>query len=236
MPTGATAWLALALVAWLAWARLVRGLERGPRGDAESAVVVALVRLYVRLFHRLRVTGAEHVPGARRPGPLIVVANHTAGVDPLIVQSVCPFEVRWMMAADMRLPVLERLWSWARIISVEREGKDSRAARESLAHLRSGGVLGLFPEGGIERPPRRIKPFLGGVGMLVHRTRAPVLIMLIDGTPQVDPAWSSLWRVSASTLRILPVRRYHGPEWTSEAIIHDLHRAFVEHTGWPADA
>lgn len=221
----------------------------GLRG--EDAIAGMLYRVFQGLAHgrhALRVEGAEHAAGfaeraraARRagqapsPGPLILIANHTAGIDPLLIQASLPFEVRWMMAQDMRAPVLEPLWSYARIIFVDRDKGDARALREAIRHVKEGGVLGLFPEGGIERPAERILPFAEGVGLIVARTGAPVLPVVVSGTPRVDPAWASLWRTSRSVIRFLPVVGFEGraKRLGAEGIARELEGLFVEATGWP---
>lgn len=222
--------IAIALVA-LGWA--VRWLLDNPREDAETGLLYRVGRGYCRLVHRLRAEGGEHVPPGRRPGPLIVVANHTAGVDPLLVQASCPFEIRWVMAEDMRLPAFDAFWRWAGIIFVDRRANSAPALREAMRHLEDGGVIGIFPEGGIERPPRTILPFMRGIGLLIARTGAPVLPVIIDGTPQVDPAWSSLWKPSRSRVRFLAPERFGGRSAAETAAA--LRQRFIDATGWPAN-
>lgn len=228
-----TAWIIAALVVWALWVVLAHWIGANPRGDPETGLAWRALRLYARVVHRLRIEGMENVPRGRRPGPLVVVANHTAGVDPILIQAACPFFIRWMMALDMRLPALEWFWGWVEVISVDREGREIAATREAIRHLREGGVVGIFPEGNLERPARHILPFLPGVGLIVHRSRAPVLPVLVTGTPQVDPAWSSLWRSSNATVRFLPRIDYTGSGLPAAAIAEDLRRRFVEASGWP---
>ncbi len=218
---------------WVGWAVLTHVASGGPRGDALTWLASRFARLYALVFHNLRVEGLEHLPKGNCPGKLVVVANHTAGIDPLLIQAICPFFVRWMMARDMRLPGLELFWQWAEVISVDRAQREIAGAREAIRHLELGGVIGIFPEGMLERPARQIMPFVGGVGLIVHRAKAPVLPIIIEGTPQVDPAWSSLWRTSRSTLRIMPVVHYEDSQLRSGAIAEDLRRRFGEWTNWP---
>lgn len=192
-----------------------------------------LVQVYSRTFHHLRATGTGHIPRTRTPGPLVVVCNHTAGVDPLLVQAACPFEIRWMMALDMRLGPLEWFWEWSGIIGVDRTGKDSVGAREALRHVREGGVLGVFPEGAIERPARHILPFHPGVGLIVARTRAPVLPVVIEGTPQAREPWTSLHTPSRARLTFGPVMRFDDRRYSPAEVAQRLHEWYVDATGWP---
>ena len=205
-----TPWVILG--AWLFWSAVCRNLARGqPRRDpgigeeALLALAAGFNRAYVRLLHRVRYVGAEHAPRGRDAGPLIVVVNHTAGVDPLLVQAALDFEVRWMMAKDMRLPALDPVWRLLRIIGVERNlrgdrPRDSRSLREALAHLREGGIVGVFPEGRIERPRGALLRFHEGVGLLAGLSGAPVLPVLVQGTPDARTAWGSLVRPSRSVV------------------------------------
>jgi 1-acyl-sn-glycerol-3-phosphate acyltransferase len=219
----------------LGWAWLAGRLMRNSRASADVGIALLLIRLYARVVHRLRISGRDHVPRTVAPGPLILVVNHTAGVDPILLQAACPFEIRWMMAEDMRLPRLEALWDWARVIFVNRDRADFTGTREALRHLREGGVLGMFPEGGLERPARMLLPFQTGVGVMARRTGARVLPVVIEGTPQVDPAWSSLWHCSRSRLTFHAPIDYAATGMSPDEITADLRRRFMDWTGWPGN-
>lgn len=198
-------WAGLILIGLVGWAAICRWLLAGPRGDVEAGLAWRFLRVYARVVHRLCVEGAEHRPVGRTPGPLVVVMNHTAGVDPLLVQAACWFEIRFVMATDMRHPAGEWFWRWARVIFVDRIKGDATGAREAIRHLADGGVLGIFPEGGIERPRSVLIPFQPGVGLILSRSRAPVLGVTIRGTPDARTAWGSLVRRSRSVVRFHPI-------------------------------
>jgi 1-acyl-sn-glycerol-3-phosphate acyltransferase len=228
----AVLWVILAVATLALIALWCRVIMENPRREFAAGMLWHLLRLNARHMHRMQVRGK--VPDVEFAGPLILVSNHTAGVDPLLIQAACRFEVRWLMATDMRVRALEWLWNYAHIIFVDRSGRDSMGPREAIRHVKAGGVLGIFPEGGLERPPRTIKPFMAGVGLIIKRTGAPVLPVVVDGTPIADVAWASLVRRSRAVLTIQEPIRY-GPEWGAEAITEDLRRRYVQWTGWPAN-
>ncbi|MEX2219285.1 MAG: lysophospholipid acyltransferase family protein [Phycisphaerales bacterium] len=228
-------WVIAAIAAWVAFALLVAFIMRtNPRGTVLAGLIWWAVRLYTHLWHRLRVDGRESVPPTIHPGPLIVVMNHTAGIDPLLVQSVVPFEIRWMMSADMRFPPLEWLWRYLRIIFVDRSNPKAAGPRDAIRHVTDGGILGIFPEGGLERPARHILPFAPGIGFLIQRTGAPILPVIIDGTPIANTAWESLTRRSRSRLTFKPLIDYSASGLGHADIAADLRRRYLEWTGWTA--
>lgn len=225
--------------AWLLWTLFVHWLLRpGFRdGDLITCFAVRFDQTYSRLIHRLHAEGREHIP-ARPPSgladrPLVIVANHTSGVDPAIIQAVVPFEVRWVMAEDMRVPRYEWFWRFMGIIFIDREAGEAIGLREALRHLKSGGTLGLFPEGAIEKPPRALLPFKEGIGLLIARSRAIALPVIIEGTPIAATAWGSLTKPSRSRLRFLPPIDFAAMKTPPGEIATHLRSIFAAATGWP---
>ncbi|MEC9374433.1 MAG: lysophospholipid acyltransferase family protein [Planctomycetota bacterium] len=229
--------IAAIVLAWLAIAALSSWVAAGAtRGDIHTGIIKRAIEVYAFVFHGLRVQGREHIPRAKDAGPLVVVANHTAGIDPLLIQAVCPFEIRWVMAQDMRRSFAEPIWRFARVIFVDRraDSRDASALREAIRHVKSGGVVGVFPEGGIERPPRTLRPFESGVGMLIGRTGAPALLFIIEGTPTTRTAWGSLLAPSRTRLRVLPLMQPDEMGRRGGDVAANLHNRFQDATGWPA--
>ena len=221
---------------WLLWTAAVAAARLMDSDDSDPARgLFRLVMLgYSRIVQRLAVSG--EVPAPRPTGRvLLIVANHTTVIDPIVVQAALPYEVRWVMGADMATPLFERFWRYARVILVDRTGEgDSRAqVREAINHLKRGGVLGVFPEGFIERPPRTLLPFQDGVGLFVTRSGALVVPVVIEGTPQTDPIEGAFARRGRVKVRFLPAIDYREKKLGAAEIAADLRRVFKEATGWP---
>ncbi|QOI99712.1 MAG: 1-acyl-sn-glycerol-3-phosphate acyltransferase [Phycisphaeraceae bacterium] len=228
----ATIWVILATALWMGVARVASAALKNPRQDPAYGIGYLALRAYVRVIQRFRVIDPHLLPAGEKAGPLVVVVNHSAGIDPVLVQCACPFEVRWLMARDMMLPRFDRLWAWLRVIPIDRSAGDAAGLREALRHLSAGGVIGLFPEGRIARPRGTIQPFAPGVGLLVKRSGAPVLPIVIEGTADAESAWASLFTPARATLRPLPVRSYAGRDLSAHEIADDLRRVFAQATGW----
>ncbi|MFM7261096.1 MAG: lysophospholipid acyltransferase family protein, partial [bacterium] len=208
--------------------------RRSWHGDAVVGWLRMVAVLYVRFFHRLRVEGAERIPAAVGPEGLIVVSTHGAGLDPVVLQTLMHHPIRWMMSAEMMLPALVPLWRRMRIIPVCFDTRDAAALKAAIAHVSSGGTLGIFPEGAIERPPRQLRPFSGGLRLILSRTKAPVVVCAIDPGKTCETAYDALLTPTRPTIRVLtvvePGPNGHGKD-TSDRIFAILREA----TGWPVN-
>lgn len=200
--------------------------------DAATGLLYLLGRMYAKIVHRLSI---ETEPGALSDlgGPLIIVCNHTAGVDPILVSSGCPRRVSWIMAEDMRLPKLDWFWNWQRVIFVNRSKEGRKGLRQAREVLANDGCIGIFPEGRLERPHGRLLPFNPGVGMLIKRTNARVLPVIVDGTPEAENAWKSIWTRSNARVRYMRPVSYQQSSLSAAEIAADLQHRFAGWTGWP---
>lgn len=238
--------LAAATLAWIGfwmWAVPVLGPRIRARleaqlGDTATAGIIDLLNLqYVRWWHRLELVGFEDLPAPFRAGDRgagLVVANHTAGIDPLLVQAGIRRFIRWMMWADMMVPGLGLIWRTARILPVSYGTGDSTTVRTALRHLKDGGLVGLFAEGSIARPPREIRPFQPGVGLLARMSKAPVLLLHIRGTPYTPTAFGSILRRSRAVVEVVGIydlRDEKDPRVATER----LRSALIDHCGWPVN-
>jgi 1-acyl-sn-glycerol-3-phosphate acyltransferase len=185
-------------------------------------------------MHRTTYSGLEHVPATNKPGGLIVVSNHTGPIDPLLIQAACRFEIRWMMAADMMIPKLEWLWRRHRMIPVARDGRDSGPVREAIRHVQQGGTIGVYPEGAIVQPRDEVRPFHDGVGLIIKRTRAPVLLVWITGTPE-SPRMEVALKTRSRSHVVFIDRLEFAQDTEPATITRILRERIVEASGWPVN-
>jgi 1-acyl-sn-glycerol-3-phosphate acyltransferase len=123
------------------------------------------------------VSGIENVPPV---GPAILMFNHIAFVDPLIIMSVLPRNVVPLAKAEVMANPLLALIPWAYgVITVRRGEVDRQALLQSMQVLQAGEVLLLAPEG--TRSPALL-PAKEGVAYLAAKTGAPIVPVALEGT------------------------------------------------------
>jgi 1-acyl-sn-glycerol-3-phosphate acyltransferase len=233
----ATWWVAGAaayvVVMSLWWITVVPALRRGPSEAAPLGLLWRMSKLLLRLRQHPQFKGIEHFESVMQAdGPVLIVANHTGGVDPLLIQYAGPRLIRWMMAQDMMSPGTEDLWQLTRVISVDRIGPDATALRIAMRTLRDGGVVGVFPEGRITRPAGTLRPFQEGVGLLAARCGATVLPCWISDTPDVESMSGSVFGRSRSRVVFLEPVQYERSTPAAD-VASDLRDRIAAASGWP---
>ncbi len=232
MPTWPNSLIVVAGVLLVVGVVFVRWSRAGPGGDPFTGFLWIVLRVYTRLMHRRTVAGREHVPATNSTGGLVVVSNHTGPIDALVLQAACRFEIRWMMAEALMVPALDWLWKRQRMIRLARDGRDTGPLREAIRHVKAGGTIGVFPEGAIVQPRCEVRPFHEGVGLIISRTRAPVLLVWISGTPE-SPHMSVALK-TRSRSRVVFLDRIEFDESVDTATItRTLRERITEASGWP---
>lgn len=144
--TSCILWLIVAAAVWLLLAAIGALAERrsgdggrgpdgvaSPRPDLSTALAALLIAVYLRLVHRMRIEGVEHLAaavgalegeGGKKARGLVVTANHAAGIDPLLVQSAVggSFFIRWLAAADTVSPLVQPFVEFADVIFLKSSG------------------------------------------------------------------------------------------------------------------
>lgn len=166
----------------------VRSVRRCPDGFGVWLLYV-IERVYVPLMFRWRsANGPSPLPSS---GGALVIANHRSPIDPLMVwmnhhlravrddrtQRVIGF----LTAREYcNPPGLGWLVRTMQSIPVDRNGKDMGPAREAIRRLKSGRLVGIFPEGGISTETRLREPNTG-VAFLALKAQVPVFPVFIEG-------------------------------------------------------
>jgi 1-acyl-sn-glycerol-3-phosphate acyltransferase len=124
-----------------------------------------------QILTRPRLTGLENFP---QKGPLILVGNHTGAMEVVTMTVFAPWTIEYIGASDIPFEPKIAVFVYAYGFIPIFRGNVSRDSLEAgLSILRQGGVLGIFPEGGIPEPTMRQTH--SGVAWLSHHGKAPIL-------------------------------------------------------------
>jgi 1-acyl-sn-glycerol-3-phosphate acyltransferase len=186
--------------------------ETGLIGGATQSVWRLLVRAYLRGYHRLAISGTEHLPA--KP-PFILIGNHTSHLDALTLASALPWRLRRsafpIAAGDVffETPVAS-IFSAMMLNALPMWRK--RCGPHAMKELRDRllgdpAIYVLFPEGTRSRDGQlgRFKP---GIGMLVAGAAVPVIPCHLAGAHLAFPPNGKLPRPVPLRLRIGPAREY----------------------------
>ena len=170
------------------------------------------VYVYARLWHRLAIDGPGSIPVR---GPAIVVANHTCSADSAFLTAASPRPLSFLIADEYgNIPMLRWLLKAIACVPVRRNGRDVTAVRLSLRRLQHGGAVCVFPEGGLSRAGRDVRPRgKAGAALLALRSGAPVVPALIRGGPQTHEladAWLRPTRARVTLGRPIDLSAYAG--------------------------
>jgi 1-acyl-sn-glycerol-3-phosphate acyltransferase len=154
--------------------------------------IYLLATLIKPLFCRLRIEGAEHVPAT---GGCIVACNHTLGPDYVVLGYAVPRQVYYMAKIEIFAwhPLLTKLFNAVGTFPVHRGKGDVTAIETAVEVVRSGHVLGMFPEGTRSRTGQ-LQRGKSGVARIAMMAEAPVVPAVIINSAQMLPNFFKLSR------------------------------------------
>jgi 1-acyl-sn-glycerol-3-phosphate acyltransferase len=145
---------------------------RYPRNQFLRGLLRGGIGFLAKILTDYKVYGTENLP---KKGPLLIVGNHFHFLDSIgpIHSTKYPLEFigdAEMPNAPMSVKLFPRLWDTLRIM----QGTPNLAAlRAAEAVLAQDGVLGIFPEGHVHKPP--LGTPLPGAAFMALRLGVPIL-------------------------------------------------------------
>ncbi len=144
--------------------------------------VRGLARVIFKLIYRIRVHGKENIPG---DGRLIIGANHSHVLDPVVLALAIPREISFMGKKELfENKFLNYIFTNIGAFPVDRDGTDIKAVKNSLRVLQNDGVLGIFPEGtrvtGYDEDNAK-----AGMAMISLRAKSGILPVYIESSYRI---------------------------------------------------
>jgi 1-acyl-sn-glycerol-3-phosphate acyltransferase len=143
-----------------------------------------------------RIEGTENVPAT---GPAILMINHIAFIDPIVVLGNAPRNVVPLSKVEaFRIPIwgiFPHLWN---VIPVHRGEADREALMRALSVLEAGEIVLVAPEGTRHESLRDVKT---GIAYLAYRSGAPVIPVAVEGTQGFPSISAKRWAQPGATAK-----------------------------------
>jgi 1-acyl-sn-glycerol-3-phosphate acyltransferase len=143
-----------------------------------------LSRLAGRLLFRFRVVHRERM---LQSGPVILAMNHQSYLDPPLAGITCDRPIYFLARRTLLdVPLLGWVLPKVNVIPVNQEGVDRSAIKNLIRLLQAGNGVLFFPEGS-RTIDGNLQPAEPGLGLVIAKTRAPVVPMRIFGAREALP-------------------------------------------------
>jgi 1-acyl-sn-glycerol-3-phosphate acyltransferase len=165
-----------------------------------ATAILALT--YFKLICGGKVMGKDNLP----PEPYILAANHVSYLDWILLYSIFRFfygkRITFVAKAKLfyHFP-LKYLTEYGGAICLERNSNSTHSIREALSVLKSGGILGIFPEG-TRSDTGKLQKGENGIGLIASIAGVPVVPVGLNGFHEMLPKGAVLPRIARGNIKI----------------------------------
>jgi 1-acyl-sn-glycerol-3-phosphate acyltransferase len=136
----------------------------------------------MRIVFRPKYIGLENIPAT---GRVVLAGNHTSFFDCVLIISTTNRTVHFLAKDSLMKGFKKILFGNMGIIPVNRAIHDKNALQAAIDALNNDEVIGIFPEGTINRRDDIIMPFKMGAVKMSSATKADIVPFTITGDYKV---------------------------------------------------
>lgn len=141
-------------------------------------IIRIFLKINVYLFLHPKVKGREHIS---KEGSIVLAGNHTSWLDPLLLIAVVPRKVHFLAKIELFKGIEGFVVRQMGCIPVNRKIHDKDSLKNAKEELRMGEVIGIFPEGTINRSDDIVMPFKIGAVKMSSDTDSILVPFIITG-------------------------------------------------------
>lgn len=164
--------------------------------------------IYTRMLGKQRVEGVENVPAT---GGGIVVCNHTRGNDYFPLGVGAPRQIFFMVKGEAwnYNPILTKIVNGAGCFPVQRGAGDMEALQFAADIVRSGKLLGMFPEG-TRSPDSVLQKGKTGATRIALEADCLIVPAAVIGAAEAKRNFPRFWKRPVVTVRFGKPFRLEG--------------------------
>lgn len=149
------------------------------KGEFGYRLLTPLMRVLFRLYYNPTIINKEVIP---KDGPILIVGNHKHIYDQCLTIMATKRTIHYMAKKEYFDSKLACFFKFVGCISVNRSIHDKEATKQALDILKSGGAIGLFPEGTRNKTKDKLLlPFKFGAVSMASKTNATIVPFGITG-------------------------------------------------------
>lgn len=134
-------------------------------------LLIPLNKMFISLY-RPTYINKENIP---KKGSIILAGNHTSKLDPLLLMSSTNRCIHYLAKIELFKGAKKIFFKNLGIIPVDRRKKNPEAISNANKYLKNNKVIGIFPEGTINKTNDIIMPFKYGAVKMAKETNSYIL-------------------------------------------------------------
>jgi 1-acyl-sn-glycerol-3-phosphate acyltransferase len=158
----------------------VRDYDHAKHESIRRVLRWAITHIGFRVLAKMEFDQIEGLENLPKTGAAILMINHIAFIDPIVVLGNLPRNIVPMAKAEAYwIPIWGIfVWLW-HVIPVRRGEADREALMNALAVLKAGEIVLVAPQG--TRQPS-LQSAKEGIAYLAHKSGAPIIPVAVEGT------------------------------------------------------
>ena len=141
-------------------------------------IVRPIIKLFCNIVYRPTYIGLNNIP---KDGALVLAGNHTNYLDSILLISSTKRVVHFLAKDELTKGAKKVIFKNMGIIPVNRKIHDTNALNKAIDYLNMKKVIGIFPEGTINRTKKTIMPFKTGAIRMAKQTNSYIVPFTIKG-------------------------------------------------------
>ena len=138
-----------------------------------------LIFIYTKIALRPKIIGIEYIP---KTGRVVLAGNHTNNLDSVMTAAINKRVVHFLAKDSLLKGPKKLIFKNMGIIPVNRSIHDKDALSKAIDALNNEMVIGIFPEGTVNKTEKIILPFKIGAVKMASITSSQIVPFVITGS------------------------------------------------------
>lgn len=135
-------------------------------------IVRPIITILFKIIFHPTIKGKENIP---KEGRIILAGNHTKFLDCLLIISSTKRTVHFLAKDELIKGPFAIIFKAMGIIPVNRKIHDKEALSNAIKTLNNNKVIGIFPEGTVNRTKNITLPFKTGAVRMAYQTNSQII-------------------------------------------------------------